>query len=82
MRAQTVETFKYYASDGWSEPDNKPTKNVLRTVSQGQENYLFFGSDHGGDPEGYLRHAQSVITDWSVNSARELMPWRVLLPWE
>lgn len=43
------EALKYYASDGWAEPDNNLAENALRTVSLGRKNYLFFGSDHGGD---------------------------------
>lgn len=43
------EALKYYASDGWAEPDNNIAENALRTVSLGRKNWLFFGSDHGGD---------------------------------
>ena len=43
------EALKYYASDGWAEPDNNIAENALRAVSLGRKNYLFFGSDHGGD---------------------------------
>lgn len=41
--------LKYYAGDGWAEADNNIAENTLRTVSLGRKNYLFFGSDHGGD---------------------------------
>lgn len=43
------DALKYYASDGWAEPDNNIAENALRTVSLGRKNYLFFGSDHSGD---------------------------------
>lgn len=33
----------------WAEADNNLAENALRTVSLVQKNYLFFGSDHGGD---------------------------------
>jgi len=39
----------YYASDGWAEIDNNIAENALRAVSLGRRNYLFFGSDSGGD---------------------------------
>ncbi|TKI01714.1 IS66 family transposase, partial [Martelella alba] len=39
----------YYASDGWAEIDNNIAENALRAVSLGRKNYLFFGSDSGGD---------------------------------
>lgn len=43
------DALKYYASDGWAEADNNLAENALRTVSLGRKNWLFFGSDHGGD---------------------------------
>ncbi len=39
----------YYADDGWAEADNNIAENSLRTVSLGRKNFLFFGSDHGGE---------------------------------
>ncbi len=39
----------YYADDGWAEADNNIAENALRMVSLGRKNYLFFGSDHGGE---------------------------------
>lgn len=37
----------YYADDGWA--DNNIAENALRMVSLGRKNWLFFGSDHGGE---------------------------------
>lgn len=39
----------YYAVDGWAEADNNIAENALRMVSLGRKNWLFFGSDHGGE---------------------------------
>lgn len=39
----------YYTDDGWAETDNNIAENALRMVSLGRKNYLFFGSDHGGE---------------------------------
>lgn len=39
----------YYAEDGWAEADNNIAGNALRMVSLGRKNWLFFGSDHGGE---------------------------------
>lgn len=39
----------YYADDGWAEADNNIAENALRMVSLGRKNWLFFGSDHGGE---------------------------------
>lgn len=41
--------LKYYAEDGWAEADNNIAENALRMVSLGRKNWLFFGSDHGGE---------------------------------
>ncbi|WP_137413464.1 transposase domain-containing protein, partial [Escherichia coli] len=35
--------------DGWVEIDNNIAENALRAVSLGRKNFLFFGSDHGGE---------------------------------
>jgi len=39
----------YYAEDGWAEVDNNIAENALRMVSLGRKNFLFFGSDQGGE---------------------------------
>lgn len=39
----------YCAGDGWAEADNNIAENALRTVSLGRKNFLFFGSDRGGE---------------------------------
>ncbi|OVD62456.1 protein encoded within IS, partial [Escherichia coli] len=39
----------YDQNDGWLEIDNNIAENALRAVSLGRKNFLFFGSDHGGE---------------------------------
>ncbi|EOA6666252.1 transposase, partial [Escherichia coli] len=39
----------YYSDDGLAEADNNTAERALRTVCLGKKNYMFFGSDHGGD---------------------------------
>lgn len=39
----------YYCDDGLAEPDNNAAERVLRAVCPGKKNYIFFGSDHGGE---------------------------------
>ncbi|WP_446714977.1 IS66 family transposase [Citrobacter sp. NCU1] len=39
----------YYCDDGPAEPDNNAAERALRTVCLGKKNYIFFGSDHGGE---------------------------------
>lgn len=39
----------YYCDDGLAEPDNNAAERALRAVCPGKKNYIFFGSDHGGE---------------------------------
>lgn len=39
----------YYSDDGLAEPDNNVAERALRAVCLGKKNYIFFGSDHGGE---------------------------------
>ncbi len=55
----------YYAGDGWAKADNNIAENALRTVSLGRKNFLFFGSDHGGDRGSLL---YSLIGTFKLNS--------------
>ncbi|MGC6031482.1 IS66 family transposase [Enterobacter kobei] len=43
------EALCYYSNDGLAEADNNAAERALRTVCLGKKNYLFFGSDHGGE---------------------------------
>lgn len=38
-----------YCRNGWVEIDNNLCENSLRVVALGHRNYMFFGSDSGGD---------------------------------
>ena len=39
----------YYCDDGLAEADNNAAERALRAVCLGKKNYIFFGSDHGGE---------------------------------
>jgi transposase len=39
----------YCDDDGLAEPDNNAAERALRAVGLGKKNYIFFGSDHGGE---------------------------------
>lgn len=39
----------YYCDNGLAEPDNNAAERALRAVCLGKKNYIFFGSDHGGE---------------------------------
>ncbi len=43
-----------YCSNGWAEINNNIAENVLRDVAQGRKNWLFAGSDKGGDRAAVL----------------------------
>lgn len=43
------EALSYYCDDGVAEPDNNAVERALRAVCLGKKNYIFFGSDHGGE---------------------------------
>ncbi|MDK9584438.1 IS66 family transposase [Lelliottia wanjuensis] len=44
----------YYCDDGLAEPDNNAVERALRAVCLGKKNYIFFGSDHGGERSALL----------------------------
>lgn len=86
----------YYTENGWVEVDNNIAENALRLVSLGRKNFLFFGSDHGGERGSLVvelaRHLPvarggpgalpAVCTECDRRLAGELLPWRVALPAE
>ncbi|WP_430537739.1 IS66 family transposase [Escherichia coli] len=39
----------YYSDDGLAEADNNTAERALRAFCLGKKNYVFFGSDHGGE---------------------------------
>ncbi|MEA9393629.1 IS66 family transposase [Acerihabitans sp. TG2] len=43
------DALSYYCENGLVEIDNNAAERTLRAVTLGRKNYLFFGSDHGGD---------------------------------
>ena len=63
----------YYADDGWAEADNNIAENVLRMVSQGRMNWLFFGSDHKGE-RGALLYKSDRDVQTERSGARKLPP--------
>jgi transposase len=43
------EALSRFVGDGRLEPDNNIAENAMRSISLGRKNYLFAGSDEGGD---------------------------------
>ena len=49
------EALTRYAEDGDLEIDNNATERAIRSVAVGRNNWVFFGSDHGGETAAVLR---------------------------
>lgn len=39
----------YYCDDGLAEPDNNAAERATEAACPGKNNYIYFGSDHGGE---------------------------------
>ncbi len=48
LSAEAMDALNEYCRNGWVEIDNNLCENALRVVALGR-NYMFFGSDGGGD---------------------------------
>ncbi|ELJ6765807.1 IS66 family transposase, partial [Escherichia coli] len=84
----------YYANDGWVEIDNNIAENALRGVAVGRKNWMFAGSDSGGEHAAVL---YSLIGTCRLNNVEpekwlryvieHIQDWpanrvRDLLPWK
>ena len=84
----------YYANDGWVEIDNNIAENALRGVAVGRKNWLFAGSDSGGEHAvvlysliGTCRLNNVEPEKWLRYVIEHLQDWpanrvRDLLPWK
>ncbi|MGU3489571.1 IS66 family transposase [Enterobacter bugandensis] len=87
------EALNEYCRNGWVEIDNNLCENALRVVALGRRNYMFFGSDGGGDSAAVM---YSLIGSCKLNGIEpeawlrhvisELYTWpanrvKELLPW-
>lgn len=88
------DALNLYCSNGWAEIDNNIAENSLRCVAVGRKNWLFSGSDAGGERSGVL---YSLIGTCQLNSMGpeawlryvicHIQEWpvnqiRELLPWK
>ena len=48
------DALNLYCSNGWTEIDNNIAENALRGVALGRKNWLFAGSDTGGESAAVL----------------------------
>jgi transposase len=64
--------LQVYATAGFLEIDNNPAERALRAVAIGRKNYLFFGSDLGGETAAVL------YTFTQTCQALGVEPWRYL----
>lgn len=87
------DALNLYCSNGWAEIDNNIAENALRGVALGRKNWLFAGSDAGGERAAVL---YSLIGTCRVNGVEpeawlryvltHVQDWPVnrlrdLLPW-
>jgi len=56
-----------YCEDGDLEIDNNATERAIRSVAVGRHNWMFFGSDHGGNTAAVLRSFVASCQRVSVN---------------
>ena len=56
-----------YCEDGSLEIDNNATERAIRGVAAGRNNWLFFGSDHGGNTAAVLRSFMASCQRVSVD---------------
>lgn len=82
-----------FCRDGWVEIDNNIGENALRSVAVGRKNYLFFGSDNGGESAAIIYSLLVTCKlngvepeDWLREVIMKINDWpsnRVheLLPW-
>ena len=64
--------LQVYTTAGFLEIDNNPAERALRAVAIGRKNYLFFGSDIGGETAAVL------YTLTQTCQALGIEPWRYL----
>ena len=64
--------LQVYTTAGFLEIDNNAAERALRAVAVGRKNYLFFGSDVGGDTAAVL------YTFTQTCQALGVEPWRYL----
>jgi transposase len=64
--------LQVYATAGFLEIDNNAAERALRAVAIGRKNYLFFGSDVGGEAAAVL------YTFTQTCQALGVEPWRYL----
>ena len=64
--------LQVYATAGFLEIDNNAAERALRAVAIGRKNYLFFGSDVGGETAAVL------YTFTQTCQALGIEPWRYL----
>ncbi len=66
------EALKKFLTDGKVEIDNNPAERALRTVAVGRKNWLFAGSDKGGET------AANIYTLIETAKLSNINPWKYL----
>lgn len=66
------EALKKFLTDGKTEIDNNPAERALRTIAVGRKNWLFAGSDGGGET------AANIYTLIETAKLNNINPWKYL----
>jgi transposase len=65
-----------YCKDGRVEIDNNAVERALRCVALGRKNFLFVGSDAGGERAAAI--VLERIAEHPINRIDELLPWNLV----
>ena len=65
----------YYSDDGLAEADNNAAERALRAVCLGKKNFMFFGSDHGGERGALLYGADRHLPSERYRSGSVSAPY-------
>jgi transposase len=64
-----------YLDNGFLELDNNTAERAMKPVAIGRKNWMFAGSQRGGNPQAWLTWVLERIADHKINKLDELMPW-------
>ncbi len=61
------DALKTFLNNPWLHPDNGESDRVLRPISVGRKNWLFFGNEKGGQTAGIMMSIVHTCRDMNIN---------------